>query len=77
MAHRLELADRVVDSLSRRFFLLSTFPNVGRRRDEDLRPGLRSFSVGEYVIVYRVVGEDVLILHVLRGKRDIETLFRH
>jgi hypothetical protein len=37
---------------------------MGRRRDEDLRPGLRSFTVGEYVIIYRVEDEDVLILHV-------------
>ena len=49
---------------------------MGRRRDEDLRPGLRSFPVGEYVIIYRVEAEDVLILHVIRGSRDIEALFR-
>jgi toxin ParE1/3/4 len=49
---------------------------VGRRRDEDLRPGLRSFPVGEYVIIYRVEGEDVLILRVIRGSRDLEALFR-
>jgi plasmid stabilization system protein ParE len=28
--------------------------------------------VGEYVIVYRIDGEDALILHVMRGSRDIE-----
>jgi toxin ParE1/3/4 len=71
-----DLAGRVIDSIADRFFLLSTYPYVGRRRD-DLRPGLRSFAVGEYVIIYRVEGEDVLILHVLRGNRDIEALFRH
>jgi plasmid stabilization system protein ParE len=31
--------------------------------------------VGEYVIVYRIQGEDVLILRVLRGSRDIAALF--
>ena len=73
----IEIADRVVDSITDRFFLLATYPHIGRRRDEDLRPGLRSFPVGEYVIIYRVEGEDVLILHVIRGSRDIEALFRH
>jgi plasmid stabilization system protein ParE len=34
-----EIADRVVDSVTDRFFLLATHPHVGRRRDEDLRPG--------------------------------------
>jgi len=28
-----------------------------------LRPGLRSFPVGEYVIIYRVEDKDVLIQH--------------
>jgi plasmid stabilization system protein ParE len=41
-----------------------------------LRPGLRSFTAGEYVIIYRVEDEDVLILHVMRGTRDIEAVFR-
>jgi toxin ParE1/3/4 len=72
----IDTADRVVDSITDKFLLLATYPHIGRRRDEDLRPGLRSFPVGEYVIIYRVEGEDVLILHVMRGSRDIEALFR-
>jgi plasmid stabilization system protein ParE len=32
--------------------------------------------VGAYVIIYRVEAEDVLILHVIRGSRDIEGLLR-
>jgi toxin ParE1/3/4 len=72
----IEIADRVVDSITDRFFLLATHPHLGRRRDDDLRPGLRSFSVGDYVIIYRVENDDVLILHVMHGRRDIETLFR-
>jgi plasmid stabilization system protein ParE len=39
----LEIADRVIDSITERFFLLARYPHIGRRRDEDLRPGLRSF----------------------------------
>ena len=42
----------------------------------DLRPGLRSFPVGGYVIIYLVEEQDVLILHVFRGSRDIEALLR-
>jgi toxin ParE1/3/4 len=59
------------------FGLLAQHPQIGRRRDADLRPGLRSFSVGEYVIVYRIEGEDVLILHVMRGSRDIAGLLEN
>jgi toxin ParE1/3/4 len=74
---RVEIADRLIDSITERFFLLANYPNLGRRRDDDLRPGLRSFSVGEYVIIYRLCDEDVLILRVLRGSRNIEALFGH
>jgi toxin ParE1/3/4 len=70
-----EIADRLIDSITERFFLLASRPHVGRARDQDLRPGLRSFPVGEYVIIYRIQNEDVLILRVLRGSRNIEALF--
>ena len=70
----IEIADRLVDSITQRFLLLSRHPRLGRRRDEELRPGLRSFSVGQYVILYRIEGEDVLILHVIRGSRNLDAL---
>jgi plasmid stabilization system protein ParE len=69
-----EIADSFVYSLTDRFFLIATNPYIGRRRDSDLRPGLWSFPVDEYVIVYRIDGEDVLILHVVRGSRDLPAL---
>ncbi len=69
-----ETADRFVESLTRRFYLLASNPYIGRNRD-DLRPGLRSFTVSKYVIIYRIDGDDVLILHVFHGSRDIESLF--
>jgi toxin ParE1/3/4 len=72
-----EIADRLIDTITDRFFLLANYPNIGRSRDDDLRPGVRSFLVGEYVIIYRLRDEDVLILRVLRGSRNIEALFGH
>ena len=72
----IEIADRLIDSITDRFFLLGDHPYVGRLRD-DLRPGLRSFPVGQYVIIYRIDGEDVLILHVMHGRRNIEATFGH
>ena len=70
-----EIADRLIDSITGRFFLLASHPNIGRSRDEDLRPGLRSFPVGECVILYRIADEDVMILRVVRGSRNIQALF--
>jgi toxin ParE1/3/4 len=74
-SHSFEIADRTVDSIADRFVLLATHPHLGRRRDDDLRAGMRSFPVGEYVIFYRVEADDVLILRVIHGGRDIEALF--
>jgi toxin ParE1/3/4 len=68
-----EIADRFVDSLTTRFVLLAAYPRAGRERD-DLLPGMRTFPVGEYVVLYRVVGEDVLIARVVRGSRDLDAL---
>jgi toxin ParE1/3/4 len=70
-----EVADRLIDSMTDRFTLLGRYPHLGRARDHDLRPGLRSFPAGEYVILYRIRDDDVVILRVLRGSRDLETLF--
>jgi toxin ParE1/3/4 len=72
----LETADRLIDSITERIWLLSRYPHLGRRRDHDLRPDLRTFPVGDYVIVYRVEGDDVLVLRVLQGSRSIEDLLR-
>jgi toxin ParE1/3/4 len=69
-----DIADRVIDSITQRLLLLATYPHLGRRRDDDLHPGLRSFPVGEHVVIYRVEGEDVLILRVIRGSRDVRAL---
>jgi toxin ParE1/3/4 len=69
------IAERVIDAVVSRFSLLATHPLLGRRRDSDLRPGLRSIVAGEYVIIYRLQDKDVVILHVVHGRRDLAALF--
>ena len=66
--------DRLLDSISDRFYLLARSPFMGRSRDEDLRPRLRSFPVGEYIIIYRIEGDGVAIVHVVHGSRNIQAL---
>jgi len=43
----IDVADRAIDSITARSALLARQPSIGRRRDEDLRPGVSSFVVGE------------------------------
>lgn len=71
----IETANQLIDSITDRFFLLATHPYLGRDRDEDFGIGSRSIAVGEYIIIYWVEDTDVLILHVVHGRRDIEALF--
>lgn len=68
-----DIADRLIASITDRFLLIAAHPYIGRSRD-DLRTGLRSFPVGQYLIIYRVADEDVLILHVTHGRRNLEVL---
>ncbi|MBV9158534.1 MAG: type II toxin-antitoxin system RelE/ParE family toxin [Acidobacteriaceae bacterium] len=73
----IEIANRLIDTISDRFFVLAGFPYIGRARDDDFGPGCRSVSVGEYVIVYCVENDDALILRVVHGRRDLDALFGH
>lgn len=73
----IEIANRLIEVITERFWLLAKNPQIGRRRDHDLRPGLRSFAVGEYVVIYRMESDEALILHVMRGSRDIAGLLNN
>jgi toxin ParE1/3/4 len=64
-------ADGVIDAITERFYLLAEFPYMGRARD-DLRSGLRSFPVGQYVIIYTIDNDDEQILHVFHARQDIQ-----
>ena len=39
-----DVADRFLDSLTSRFLLLTQHPYLGRKRDDDLRPGVCSLQ---------------------------------
>ena len=71
----LEIANRLIDTITDRFLILARFPYVGRSREDDFGPGCRSMPVGEYLIVYCVDDGDALILRVVHGSRDLEALF--
>jgi toxin ParE1/3/4 len=64
-------ADRFIDLLVHHFQILGDVPYAGRRRDE-LRPGYRSFPVGEYLIFYRIMEPGIRIMHVVHGRMDLK-----
>ena len=73
----IDTANKVVDNITDRFWLLAKHPFIGRKRD-DLAPGLRSFAVGDYAIIHRIEDDrTVLISFVFHGSQDIESFFSH
>jgi toxin ParE1/3/4 len=56
-------------TFDRAFTTLGEHPASGRARDE-LRPGLRSFPVGQHVIYYILRGRTVRILRILHSRMD-------
>ena len=70
----IDIATRIINSLSDCFWLIAKNPYLGRSRDHDLSPGWRSFPVGNYVVIYCIEDEFVPILHVVHGSRDVEGL---
>jgi len=67
-------ADRFLLRLRRQCEVLARSPGIGRIREE-VRPGLRSFPVGRYVIFYHEAPGGIGVARVLSGYRDLETEF--
>lgn len=70
-----ENADGFVEKVEHTIKTLQRSPYAGRLRDE-LGSGVRSFSLGRYLVFYRVEKKSVDILRVLHGARDIGSIFR-
>jgi toxin ParE1/3/4 len=70
-----ESADRLIDRIERRVQLLAEFPESGTKRDE-LRPGLRSVTLGMLNIYYLPLRDGVELVRVLDGRRDIQAILR-
>lgn len=67
-------ADDFVDLLYDKCQLIAESPEIGRTRDE-LATGLRFLPVRRYLIFYRRSGQDLEIVRVVSGYRDIDDLF--
>lgn len=72
VSNSIEIANRFVNRITDQLGLIGRQPQIGRSRTEDLGIGMRSFPLGEYIILYRLEDEAVLVRRVLRGSRNIE-----
>jgi toxin ParE1/3/4 len=65
----LEIADRIIDKISDRFWLLGEHPGAGKAA-EGIASGVKCFPAGKYLIYYRATRRGTDILHVFDGVRD-------
>lgn len=70
VSENLSAAEDFAEKFPRHCELLTANPEMGRARDELLH-GMQSSSFQKYVIFYRVRGERVEVLRVLRDSRDL------
>ena len=50
-------------------------PEMGRSREE-LAPGLRSVTAGNYLLFYQPIDDGILVIRVAHGSRDLPALFQ-
>ncbi len=69
-----QAADRFARKLKETCQLHVVFPQIGASAEE-FAPNLRYFTVWNYAIFYRPVGEDIEIIRIIHGARDLPTFF--
>ena len=67
-------SEQYLEGLFQTFDLLAENPHLARERRE-LNPPMRLHPYGAHMIVYTIKGDDILIVRVLHGRQDWQTLF--
>ena len=62
------------DDLDRKLRVIADLPGIGTDRS-DLRPGLRSYPFGNYLIFFKAIRGGIVVVRVLHGARDYRRLF--
>jgi toxin ParE1/3/4 len=71
----LEAADKIIDRITERFWLLGEHPKAGKSAGNIAR-GMRCFPAGQYLIYYRHTSRATDILHIFHGARNQRRAFR-
>ncbi len=64
-------ADRLYDRLEARVKVLGEYPEIGTARS-DIAAEARMLVEGSYLVLYRIRADDVQIVRVLHGARNID-----
>lgn len=71
----IEIANGVIDSITKAFSLFAHAREAGTKRDE-IEPGVRSFPVGNYIIYYRESDPYIVIARIIHGMRDQKSAYQ-
>lgn len=66
-------AEKLLRDINAKCQAIARHPMIGRARPE-LRPDLRSFPYGAYLVLYRIVDGGVEIVRVVHAARNLEDL---
>ena len=70
-----QAADNLAEDIHAKLTTLAYFPFIGRDRSS-LALGLRSLVVGSYLIFYTVEPDQITLVRVIDGRRDIHKEFQ-
>jgi toxin ParE1/3/4 len=70
----IDAGERVLALFTEKCTRLIDFPNMGKSY-EFLRSGIRGIPLGGYIIFYRFVETDIIILRVVSGRQNLANLF--
>ena len=68
-------AIKYISEFEELFAQLNDNPKMGKARDE-IKPGLRSFPKASHVVFYRMLTNNIRIVRILHGSRDIPHSFQ-
>jgi len=71
----LEIADRVIDRITERFWLLGEHPDAGKPAAH-IAACVKCFPAGKYLIYYRRSRSGTDILHIFHGARNQGSAFK-
>jgi toxin ParE1/3/4 len=67
-------ADRLIDEIAVRVERLEAYPLLGPSRPE-IAPDARLLVIGNYVALYRLLDDDIEVVRVVHGARELKRLF--
>lgn len=69
-----EVGERFIQEFEKKCKNIVNFPNIGCSYEE-IAPFLRGIPIDGHIIFYKVIDEEITIVRVVSGKRDLKSLF--